>query len=120
MPRVTSGPARHQRVRKILRAARGYSEGRHKFYRTAKSAVREAQAYSFFGRRQRKRDYRALWITRINAALSTSDLSYCRFIDGLKKAKVELNRKELSEMAIRDPAAFGQVVEIARQHCSKN
>jgi large subunit ribosomal protein L20 len=118
MPRVTSGPARHRRVRKIMRAARGYSEGRHKFYRTAKSAVREALAYGFVGRRERKRQYRALWITRINGALSTRDLSYSRFMNGLRKANVELNRKEISEMAIHDEKAFVQLVEIARKAVS--
>ena len=118
MPRARSGATRHQRVRKILRAARGYAEGRRKFYRTAKNAVREAQMYSYRGRRERKRKYRELWITRIHAALRTRDLSYCRFINGLKKASVELNRKELSELAIHEPAAFEQLVEVARKAVS--
>ena len=119
MPRVTSGPARHRRVRKIMRAARGYSGGRRKYYRTAKNAVREALAYSFVGRRQRKRDFRSLWITRIHAALRTREISYNRFMNGLKKANVELNRKELSELAIHNMNVFEQLVEIAREHASK-
>lgn len=118
MPRAVSGAARHRRVRKIMRAARGYAEGRRKFYRTAKNAVREAQAYSFRGRRERKRQYRQLWITRIHAALRTRDLSYCRFIEGLRKANVELNRKEISELAIHEPAAFDRLVETARKSVS--
>jgi large subunit ribosomal protein L20 len=114
MPRASSGPARHRRIRKLLRAARGYYAGRHKYTRTAKDAVREAMAYATVGRRLRKRDFRSLWITRIHAALLTRNLSYNRFINGLKKADVQLNRKELAELAIRDAAAFDKLVELAR------
>ncbi len=115
MPRVTSGTRRHERRKKILKQAKGYWGRRSKIFRTAKDAVSKAQSYAYRDRRQKKRDFRSLWITRISAACKTNDISYSRFIDGLKKAGVELNRKALSNMAIEDPQAFTAVVEVAKK-----
>lgn len=114
MPRVRIGSARHQRKKKILRRTRGQYGARHRLYRTAVEARIRSDRYAFFGRKQKKRDYRALWITRIKAALDGA-LSYSRFINGLKKANVTLNRKAMSEIAISDPKAFGELVETAKK-----
>ena len=113
MPRAGSVHARHKKQKKVLKAAKGYRAGRHKLYRSAKEAAMRAGKYAFAGRRIKKRDYRSLWITRINAALDDKDISYSRFIYGLKKAKVDLNRKALSELAIADTTAFNKLVELA-------
>ncbi len=115
MPRVANGTRRHERRKKILQQAKGYWGRRSKLFRTAKDAVAKAQSYAYRDRRQKKRDFRALWITRISAACKTHDISYSRLIDGLKKSNVELNRKALSNMAIEDPAAFAAVVETAKK-----
>lgn len=115
MPRVANGTRRHERRKKILHQAKGYWGRRSKLFRTAKDAVAKAQSYAYRDRRQKKRDFRALWINRISAACKLNDISYSRFISGLKKSGVELNRKALSNMAIEDPAAFTAVVEVAKQ-----
>lgn len=114
MPRAQTGVARHKRKKKIMKAAKGYRAGRHKLYRTAKEAVMRAGRYAFAGRKIKKRDFRSLWIIRINAALEDRGINYSKFIYGLKKANVQTNRKVISELAIHDTIAFDQLVEIAK------
>ncbi len=115
MPRVTLSPARRRRHKRILRQAKGYRGGRSRLYRTAKEAVMRARAYAYRDRRTRKREFRALWITRIGAACRMRDISYNQFIHGLQKANVQLNRKMLAEIAVSDPEAFDRLVAIARE-----
>ena len=119
MPRARVGSARHRKKVRVLRAAKGYRGGRSKLYRTAKEAVLRAGCCAFRDRRARKRDFRALWITRLSAACRARGVQYSRFIHGLKNARVILNRKILSELAIHDPAAFDKLVEIAKQNLGK-
>lgn len=114
MPRVTTAVPRHRKKKRYFRAARGYWGGRSKLWRIAKNAVERGWQYSYRDRKQRKRDFRRLWITRINAAARQNGLSYSRFMNGLKLAGVEVNRKVLADLAVRDPAAFAAVVEQAR------
>jgi large subunit ribosomal protein L20 len=116
MPRATSSVARNKRKKKILKEARGQFGARSKLYRTAKNAVERGWAYSYRDRRVRKRDFRRLWIARINAGARQHDLSYSRFISGLRNAGVELNRKVLADLAIREPEAFAELARIAREH----
>lgn len=116
MARVTNSVARNKRKKKILKEARGYYGGRSKLYRTAKNAVERGWAYSYRDRRLRKRDFRRLWIARINAAARQNGLSYSRFVNGLKNADVELNRKMLADLAVRDPGAFTELAELAKEH----
>ena len=120
MARATSAVPRHQKKKKYLRAARGYFGGRSKLWRIAKNAVERGWAYSYRDRKQRKREFRALWITRINAAVRThdSDLNYSRFMNGLKRAGIEINRKVLADLAVRDAAAFGALVQQAKANLS--
>ncbi len=120
MPRARSGSARHRRKVRLFKAAKGYRGGRSKLYRTAKEAVVRAGVYAFRDRRARKRDFRALWITRLTAACRARGMAYSRFIAGLQEARVILNRKMLSELAIHDPEAFNAVVELAKQHQAKS
>ena len=120
MPRARSGSARHRRKTRVLRAARGYRGGRSKLYRTAKEALVRAGAFAYRDRKARKRSFRALWITRLTAACRARGIPYSRFIFGLQAAKVILNRKMLSEIAIHDPQAFEVIVEVARQHQAKS
>ena len=101
--------------RKILKAAKGYFGAKSKLYRTAREQVMKSGQYAYIGRKQKKRDFRALWITRINAACRQNDISYSRFIAGLKKANVALDRKILADMAVREPQAFAQLVEVAKK-----
>ena len=115
MPRVTSQVARHKKKRKIRKQSKGYFGARSKLYRTAKNAVERGWAYAYRDRRQRKRVYRRLWIARINAAAREHDLTYSRFMNGLKVAGVELNRKVLADVAVRDPEAFGDLVAVAKE-----
>lgn len=114
MPRSTSAVPRHRKKKKYFRAARGYWGGRSKLWRIAKNAVERGWQYSYRDRKQRKREFRRLWITRINAASRQHGLSYSRFMNGLKLAGVEVNRKVLADLAVRDPEAFGALVEQAR------
>ncbi len=114
MPRSTMAVPRHRKKKRYFRAARGYWGGRSKLWRIAKNAVERGWQYSYRDRKQRKRDFRRLWITRINAAARQHGLSYSRFMNGLKLAGVEVNRKVLADLAVRDPAAFAAVVEQAR------
>jgi large subunit ribosomal protein L20 len=116
MARATSSVARNKRKKKILKEARGQFGARSKLYRTAKNAVERGWAYSYRDRRVRKRDFRRLWIARINAGARQHDLSYSRFISGLRNAGVELNRKVLADLAIREPEAFAELARIAREH----
>ena len=106
--------ARRQR-KKVLKLAKGYRGGRSKLFRTAADAVDKALMYAYRDRRQRKRDFRRLWIARINAAARLNNLSYSKFIHGLKLAKVDLDRKVLAELAISDPAGFKKIAELATQ-----
>ena len=100
--------------RKILKSAKGYFGAKSKLYRTAREQVMKSGQYAYVGRKQKKRDFRSLWITRINAACRLNDISYSRFVAGLKKADVSLNRKVLADMAVREPEAFSKPVEIAK------
>jgi large subunit ribosomal protein L20 len=115
MPRVTNQVARHKKRKKVREAAKGYTGGRSKLYRSAKNAVERGLRYAYRDRRNRKRDFRRLWITRINAAARQHDLSYSAFINGLRTAGVELNRKSLADLAVRDPNAFGDLVAVAKE-----
>lgn len=115
MPRVKTNVARLKRKRKILKNARGYFGGRKNLYKTAKEAVERGWRYAYRDRKNRKRDFRRLWIVRINAAARQHDLSYSRLMNGLKKAGVEINRKVLADLAIRDPNAFARVAETAKK-----
>jgi large subunit ribosomal protein L20 len=114
MPRVKNNVARLKRKRKILAQAKGYFGRRKNLYKTAKEAVERAWRYSYRDRKNRKREFRRLWIIRINAAARQHDLSYSRFMNGLKLAGVEVDRKVLADLAITDPNAFGQLAETAR------
>lgn len=118
MARATSGVARHRKKKRYLRAARGYFGGRSKLWRIAKNAVERGWVYAYRDRKQKKREFRRLWITRINAAVreNDGDMNYSRFMNGLKRAGIEVNRKVLSDMAVRDPAGFGELVSQAKTH----
>ncbi len=111
MPRATNNVAANRRHRKVLKAAKGNYGGRSKLYRTAKETVQKGRDYAYRDRRNRKRDFRRLWIIRINAAVRMHGMSYSRFIDGLNKAGITLDRKILADLAVRDSGAFGQLVE---------
>jgi large subunit ribosomal protein L20 len=113
MPRVTRGFKARRRRNKVLKLASGFFGGRNSIYRSATEAVDRALKYAYRDRRAKKRDFRKLWIVRINAAAKLNNTSYSRLIGGLKKANVELDRKVLSNMAIMDPSGFAQVVKIA-------
>ena len=115
MSRVTRGFKARRRRNKVLKLAKGFRGGRHKLYRTATEAVDRALNYAYRDRRNKKRDFRRLWITRISAAAKQNDTSYSQLMGGLKKAGVELDRKVLSNMAILDPNGFSQVVKLAVQ-----
>jgi len=114
MPRVKRGVQAHARHKKVLDKAKGYYGARRKVYRVAKQAVIKAGQYAYRDRRQRKRQFRSLWIVRINAAARTFGLSYSRFMDGLNKAEVEVDRKVLADLAVHDLAAFGALAEKAK------
>ena len=114
MPRVKGGTIHAARRKKVLNEAKGYFGSKHRLYRTAKEQVMHSLSYAYRDRRQKKRDFRKLWITRINAACRQNDISYSKFINGLAKAEVEVNRKMLSEIAIADPKAFTSLVLVAK------
>ena len=114
MARVRRGYTARRKRKKILKLAKGFRGGRRTFYRKAKEAVIRALVYKYRDRRQRKRQFRRLWIARINAATRRSGLNYSRFINGLKKAGIELDRKVLSDIAIHDKEGFAKIVEQAR------
>jgi large subunit ribosomal protein L20 len=114
MVRVTYGAPRHRKKARYFKAARGFRGGRSKLWRTVREAMTRAWAYSFRDRKQRKRQFRRLWIVRINAAARMRGMTYSQFINGLGKAGVQLNRKQLSALAIDDAAAFDALVEEAK------
>ena len=114
MPRVKRGSKRRERRKKILGLAKGYFLNKSKLYRAAQQAIDRAGNFAYVGRKRKKRDFRRLWIVRINAAARTHDMSYSQFMAGLKRAGVELDRKSLAEIAARDPQAFGVLVQSAR------
>ena len=114
MPRVKGGSKTRQRRKKVLKMAKGYVGGRGRLYRTAVDAVHRALAYSYRHRRTKKRDFRRLWITRINAAARIHGLSYSRLMDALRKAHIELDRKILADLAVSDPGAFSKIAEKAK------
>lgn len=115
MARVKSTVARLKRRNKILRAAKGARGARSKLYKSAKETVERALRYAYRDRRTRKRQFRRLWIVRINAAAREHDLSYNQFMAGLKSAGVEINRKVLADLAVSDPAAFGELAAVAKK-----
>ena len=115
MARVKGAMMTRNRRNKILKMAKGYWGSKSKHFKMAKQAVKKSGVYAYIGRKQKKRSYRSLWITRISAAVAPFGLNYSRFMNGIKKAGVEMNRKSLSEMAIQDPAAFAAVVELAKK-----
>ncbi len=114
MTRVKNGVTTKARHKKVLKAAKGYFGSKHRLYKTAKEQLMHSGQYAFRDRKQKKRDFRKLWITRINAACRENEISYSRFIEGLTKAGVEVNRKMLSEIAINDPKAFSEIVKTAK------
>ncbi len=114
MPRSRNKVPAHARHKKIIKAAKGYQGRRKNTFRTANAAVWKAGEYAYVGRKQKKRTFRSLWIQRINAAVREHDLTYSRFIDGLNKAGVEMDRKVISDLAIREPDAFTALVAKAK------
>ena len=114
--RTRTGPKRARKRKRILKKTRGFRGSNSKLYRMAKQALRRSQRYSWVGRRQKKRDFRRLWITRINAAARMRGINYSRFMGGLKKADVELNRKVLADIALTDPDGFDQIVDLSQEN----
>jgi large subunit ribosomal protein L20 len=112
--RVKTGTVRRRRHKKILKMAKGFYSGRRKHFRKAKEQVERSLVYAFRDRKQKKRDFRKLWIVRINAACRLNDISYSRFINGLKKAGIELDRKVLADLAMNEPETFAKIVEQAK------
>jgi large subunit ribosomal protein L20 len=119
MPRVKGGSKTRQRRKKVLKMAKGYVAGRGRLYRTAVDAVHRALAYSYRHRKTKKRDFRRLWISRINAAARIHGLSYSRLMDALRKAHIELDRKILADLAVSDPGAFSKIAEKAKASIQK-
>jgi large subunit ribosomal protein L20 len=115
MPRTKHGVPSKSRKKKILKQAKGYFGSRHTLYRPAREAVNRALIYSYRDRRARKRDFRKLWIMRINAAARINGLNYNRLIEGLRKSNVEINRKLLADLAVNDAAGFSKLAEIAKE-----
>ena len=113
--RTKKGAAKNRKKKRTLKAAKGYWGARSRQYRSAKETLMRAWRYGWIHRRRKKRDFRRLWITRINAAARNRGLNYSRFMGGLKKAGVELNRKVLADLALTDPDAFDEIVEMARE-----
>ncbi len=115
MPRTKGAVPRNARKKKVFKTAKGYFGGRKNLYRTAKDAVERGWEHAYRDRKKKKRNFRQLWIARINAAAREHDLSYSRFMHGLDRAGIELDRKALADLAVRDPGAFGALVERARE-----
>ena len=115
MTRVKNSVATRARRKKVLKRAKGYFGSKHRLFKTAQEQVMHSERYAFRDRKQKKRDFRKLWITRINAGCRENGISYSRFIDGLNKAGVEVNRKMLSELAIYDKEAFANLVKVAKE-----
>jgi large subunit ribosomal protein L20 len=116
MARAKSSVARHRRHKRLLKKAKGYWGGRSRLFRTAHETVMRAQRYSWRDRKVRKRNFRALWITRLTAAVRAQGMTYSKFINGLKKAGVELDRKLLAEFAVNDPTTFQRILELAKHN----
>ena len=114
MARVKGGTVTHARRKRVLKRASGYFGSKHLLFKTAKEQVMHSLCYAYVSRRNIKRDYRKLWIRRINAACRLNDISYSKFMFGLKKANININRKMLSELAINDPKAFADLVKTAK------
>ncbi|NPV27099.1 MAG: 50S ribosomal protein L20 [Firmicutes bacterium] len=115
MPRVKGGVTSHRRHKKILKLARGYRGAKSKLYRTAKQQVMKSLNYAYAHRKDKKSDFRKLWIARINAAARLNGMSYSRLMFGLKRAGVDINRKMLADLAVNDPSAFNQLVSMAKE-----
>jgi large subunit ribosomal protein L20 len=115
MARVKASVARHKKKKKLKGHAKGFFGGRSKLWRPVKDAVHRSWQYAYRDRRNRKRDFRRLWIIRINAAARENELSYSRFINGLRRAGVELDRKALADLAVRDPNAFRELATVAKE-----
>ncbi len=115
MPRVKNAVVTKQNHKDVLKEAKGYFGSKHRLYKSAKEQLMHSKKYAFRDRRQKKRDFRKLWIVRINAGCRENDISYSKFINGLNNANVTINRKMLSELAINDPKAFAKLVEIAKK-----
>jgi large subunit ribosomal protein L20 len=120
MPRVTNTPATRKRKRRVLKRAKGFFQGRRKLFRSANETVIRAMAFATRDRKQRKRHFRILWTTRINAACRQNGMNYSRFISGLIKANVKLDRKVLAELAVKAPDVFKKLAELAAQHQPSN
>jgi len=116
MPRTKRGTVARNRRKKILKLAKGYYGAKSKVFKKANQQVMRSMQYAYRDRKQRKRDFRKLWIARINAAARADGMSYSRFINGLKKADVQINRKVLADLAVNDKAAFSQLVEVAKEN----
>lgn len=114
MARIKGAMATRKRRKKVLKAAKGYYGSKHTLFKTAKQAVMKSGQYAYIGRKQKKRDFRRIWITRISAAAKMNGMNYSTFMNGLKKAGIDLNRKMLSEIAIADPVGFATLVEAAK------
>ena len=114
MDRIKVAVTAHKKRRKIMKAAKGYFGAKSKQYRAAKEQVARSMRYAYIGRKLRKREFRRLWIARINAATRMNGMSYSRFMNGLKKANIDLNRKVLADMAVNDAAGFAKLVELAK------
>ena len=113
--RVKTGTVRRRRHKKILKMAKGFYSGRRKHFRKAKEQIERSLVYAFRDRKQKKREFRKLWIIRINAACRLNDISYSRFINGLKKANIELDRKILADLAMNEPEVFASIVQKAKE-----
>ena len=118
MARVTRGTRGSRRRKKVLKMAKGYRGGRGRLFRTATEAVNRAMHYAYRDRKVRKREFRRLWITRINAAARLNGISYSQFMNGLRRAKVSIDRKILSDLAISDPAGFTKIAQLAKENLS--
>lgn len=114
MARIKGAMATRKRRKKVLKAAKGYYGSKHTLFKTAKQAVMKSGQYAYIGRKQKKRDFRRIWITRISAAAKMNGMNYSTFMNGLKKSGIEMNRKMLSEIAIADSVAFAKLVETAK------
>ena len=114
MARIKGAMATRKRRKKVLKAAKGYYGSKHTLFKTAKQAVMKSGQYAYIGRKQKKRDFRRIWLTRLSAAAKMNGMNYSTFMNGLKKAGIDLNRKMLSEIAISDPMGFATLVEAAK------
>lgn len=112
--RAVNGTIHKNRRKKVLKRTKGFQQGRRRLYRTAKDAAMKADQWAYRDRKQKKRHFRSLWISRISAACKMHEISYSKFMHGLKQANIELNRKQISELAINEPEAFKQIVDVAK------